>query len=48
MKLSAEVFQARITALGKTLGPPWRADEKLATAAGCVALALERTGGRRR
>ncbi len=34
-----EAFQARITALGKTLGPPWRADEKLATAAGCLALA---------
>ncbi|HEX9148488.1 MAG TPA: hypothetical protein VF958_04925, partial [Thermoanaerobaculia bacterium] len=39
MKVSAEDFQARITALGKTLGPPWRADEKLATAVGCLALA---------
>jgi hypothetical protein len=39
MKVSAEDFQARITALGKTLGPPWRVDEKLATAVGCLALA---------
>ncbi|HLN80484.1 MAG TPA: hypothetical protein VK392_04760 [Thermoanaerobaculia bacterium] len=39
LKVSAEGFQARITALGKTLGPPWRADEKLATAVGCLALA---------
>lgn len=38
MKISAEVFQARITAFGRLLGPPWRADEKLATAAGCLAL----------
>ena len=39
MKVSAEDFQTRITTLGKTLGPPWRADEKLATAVGCLALA---------
>jgi hypothetical protein len=38
MKISVEIFQTRIAALGKTLGPPWRADEKLATAVGCLAL----------
>lgn len=42
--VSADVFRVRITSLGKALGPPWRADEKLATAAGCVALA---SAGRR-
>ncbi|HEU5249936.1 MAG TPA: hypothetical protein VFW15_08105 [Thermoanaerobaculia bacterium] len=41
MKVSAAVFQERIAALGKTLGPPWRIDEKLATAVGCLALALK-------
>jgi hypothetical protein len=39
MKVRVETFQTRIAALGKTLGPPWRADEKLATAVGCLALA---------
>lgn len=39
MKIPVKIFQTRITVLGKTLGPPWRADEKLATAVGCLALA---------
>jgi hypothetical protein len=39
MKVPVETFQTRIAAFGKTLGPPWRVDEKLATAVGCLALA---------
>jgi hypothetical protein len=38
MKVPVEIFQTRIAAVRKTLGPPWRADEKLATAVGCLAL----------
>jgi len=45
MRISVETFQTRIAAIGKTLGPPWRADEKLAAAVGCLALAA---GSRRR
>jgi hypothetical protein len=45
MKVPLETFQTRIAAIGKTLGPPWRADEKLAAAVGCLALAA---GSRRR
>jgi hypothetical protein len=33
-----EELQKRINALGKTLGPPWRQDEKLATVVGLLAL----------
>jgi hypothetical protein len=29
-------LQARVAALGKALGPPWTADQKLATAAALV------------
>ena len=43
-RVSVDVLRVRIASLGKALGPPWRADEKLATAAGCVALA---SAGRR-
>lgn len=39
LNVPVEDFQRRIVSLGKTLGPPWRADEKLATAVGCIALA---------
>lgn len=39
LNVPVEAFQRRIVSLGKTLGPPWRADEKLATAVGCIALA---------
>jgi hypothetical protein len=39
VKIPVDIFRTRIAALGKTLGPPWRADEKLATAVGCLALA---------
>jgi hypothetical protein len=38
MRVSVDSLQARISAIGKTLGPPWRQDEKLATVAGCLAL----------
>jgi hypothetical protein len=38
MKVPVETFQTRIAALGKTLGSPWRVDEKLATAVACLAL----------
>lgn len=31
-------LEARIAALGKALGPPWRQDEKLATEVACLAL----------
>src|SRR5882724_2102089 len=36
--LGEEELQKRINELGKTLGPPWRQDEKLATAVGLLAL----------
>lgn len=39
LRVPAAVLGARIAALGKSLGPPWRQDEKLATLAGCLALA---------
>ncbi len=35
---AAEDVQRRINALGKTLGPPWRQDQKLAAMAGWIAL----------
>ncbi len=35
---ATEDLQRRINALGKTLGPPWRQDEKLAAMAGWTAL----------
>lgn len=39
VEIPIESFQTRIAELGKTLGPPWRQDEKLAAAAACLALA---------
>jgi len=42
LKTPAATLQARIAAIGKTLGPPWRQDEKLATIAACLALAATR------
>jgi hypothetical protein len=38
-RLPVADLQARIDALGKTLGPPWRQDEKLASLAAWIALA---------
>lgn len=37
--LPVEELQRRIAELGRSLGPPWRQDEKLATLAGWIALA---------
>ena len=37
-KVNSETLQARITALGRSLGPPWTQDEKLATLAACLVL----------
>lgn len=34
-----EELQRRIQALGKSIGPPWTEDQKLASLAGCLALA---------
>jgi hypothetical protein len=35
-------FEARLTAAGKALGPPWQADHRLATAAAWLGLASRR------
>ncbi len=37
--VAAEDLQRRIAAFGKSMGPPWRQDEKLATLAGWLVLA---------
>jgi hypothetical protein len=37
--ISPAELQQRIAALGKTIGPPWRQDEKLCTIAGWLVLA---------
>jgi SH3-like domain-containing protein len=39
---SAESIERRVAALGKALGPPWRADEKLATGVALLALVRAR------
>jgi hypothetical protein len=38
LDLPVAVLEKRIGAIGKSLGPPWRLDEKLATAVACRAL----------
>ena len=38
-KLGAAEIEKKINALGRSLGPPWRQDEKLAALAGWIALA---------
>jgi hypothetical protein len=42
LRITAAELQARLAAMGKTLGPPWTQDEKLSAAA---ALTVLRTGG---
>ena len=37
--LSADELTRRLAEFGRTLGPPWRQDEKLATLAAWLALA---------
>jgi hypothetical protein len=38
-RLDAADLQQQITELGRSLGPPWRQDEKLASLAAWIALA---------
>jgi hypothetical protein len=38
LELAPEAIQARLTALGKPLGPPWTQDEKLASLAAWLVL----------
>lgn len=42
LRVSPEELQRRIAALGKSIGPPWRQDEKLCTLAAWLALATGR------
>lgn len=42
LRLSSEQLTRMLTALGRTLGPPWRQDEKFATLAAMLALAARR------
>ena len=39
LKISEEKVKAHLSAIGKTIGPPWRQDEKYAAVAGWMALA---------
>jgi hypothetical protein len=38
LHLKLETLQARVNALGRSLGPPWTQDEKLASLAACMVL----------
>jgi hypothetical protein len=40
LRVPAEELQSRVNALGRSLGPPWTQDQKLAAVAGWLALAL--------
>ncbi|HEX8797561.1 MAG TPA: hypothetical protein VF772_03065, partial [Terriglobales bacterium] len=46
--ISQEGIQQHLARMGKTIGPPWRQDEKFATLAAWLALAADAQGTRQR
>jgi hypothetical protein len=46
LSLSGDALRARLTALGKPLGPPWSQDEKLSALAAWLVLAGEEGVGK--